>query len=227
MRSIENPRSISPFRKALEWIRSLSMPTLLAAAIAGAGAADRAVADLEHPAANLVKETTLEVRKALTSCGDQERSECHRAVVSEHIAPIFDTEEMARRLLGKQWKTLPDDRRERFLANFQSLLVCAYASVIERFRNQEVIVLGIDSPGDQKSVRVSTTIEALADASPVDVIYSMRDTGRRWLVDDVLISGVSIVLTYRSSFRSEIRSSGIDGLNDRIEKEIMARSCGA
>lgn len=199
------------------------MLVLLAGTIGGA---TRAAADVEHPAAQLVKETTLDVRKALMSCGEQGRSGCHQAVVSEHIAPLFDTEEMARKLLGKQWRIFPDDRKGRFLANFQSLLVCVYASVIERFRNQEVIVRGIASAEDEKRVRVFTTIESLEDTLPVEVMYSMRDTGREWLLDDVLISGVSIVLTYRSSFRSEIRGSGIDGLNQRIEKEIMARSCG-
>ncbi len=191
------------------------------------GGANRVAADIGHPAAQLVKETTLDVRRALTSCDEQGRSDCHRSVVSEYIAPIFDTEGMAGRLLGKQWKTFPDDPKGRFLVNFQSLLVCAYASVIERFRNQEVIVRGIESAADENGVRISTTIESLDESAPVDVMYSMRDTGQEWLVDDVLVSGVSIVLAYRSSFRSEIRKTGIDGLNQRIEKEIMARSCGA
>ncbi len=230
MRSIEKPPSGRRRRRGRKRLDLLSIAALLAGTIglASIGLASASAADdaLEHPAARLVDKTTGDVRKALISCGDEGRSACHRAVVSEHIAPIFDTEQMASRLIGKKWRAFPEDRKERFLANFQSLLVCAYASVIERFRDQTMIVRSVESGGDENRVRVSTTIEALADAAPVDVQYSMRKTKDEWLVEDVLISGVSIVLTYRSSFRSEIRSSGIDGLNKRIEKEIMARSCG-
>ena len=35
---------------------------------------------------------------------------------------------------------------------------------------------------------------------------------RGWMVYDVLVDGVSLVTTYRSSFNDQIQKSGIDGL---------------
>jgi phospholipid transport system substrate-binding protein len=40
----------------------------------------------------------------------------------------------------------------------------------------------------------------------------MEKTNDGWKVFDVLIDGVSLVTNYRSSFSTEIKNSGIDGL---------------
>ena len=39
-----------------------------------------------------------------------------------------------------------------------------------------------------------------------------------WKVYDVTINGVSLVITYRSSFNQEVQRNGLDGLIERIKE---------
>ncbi|MCC6880313.1 MAG: ABC transporter substrate-binding protein, partial [Rhodocyclaceae bacterium] len=41
---------------------------------------------------------------------------------------------------------------------------------------------------------------------------SLEKNGSAWKVYDVVVAGVSLVTNYRSSFATEIRNGGIDGL---------------
>jgi phospholipid transport system substrate-binding protein len=56
------------------------------------------------------------------------------------------------------------------------------------------------------------TLIAQPGAQSIPIDYSMEKTKDGWKVFDVLIDGVSLVTNYRSSFSTEIKNSGIDGL---------------
>jgi phospholipid transport system substrate-binding protein len=49
-------------------------------------------------------------------------------------------------------------------------------------------------------------------APPVPINYRLNYKDSRWLVNDVVIDGVSLITNYRSQFTGVIRRSGIDGL---------------
>ena len=54
-------------------------------------------------------------------------------------------------------------------------------------------------------------------AEPLTIEYDMADGAAGWQVYDVKIAGVSLVLAYRESFASIVRTSGIDGLVKLLE----------
>jgi phospholipid transport system substrate-binding protein len=56
----------------------------------------------------------------------------------------------------------------------------------------------------------------------VPITYQMHKLDAAWKIYDVAIEGVSLVLTYRSSFAQEIKRSGIDGLIQRLAEKNKA-----
>jgi phospholipid transport system substrate-binding protein len=44
----------------------------------------------------------------------------------------------------------------------------------------------------------------------------MHKTGSGWKIYDIVVEGVSLVLTYRSEFDAVVKQEGIDGLIKRI-----------
>ena len=61
-------------------------------------------------------------------------------------------------------------------------------------------------------------------AQPIPIDYAMQKEPDGWKVYDVTVDGVSLVINYRSSFASEVRKSGIDGLiKVLVEKNQSAR----
>ena len=62
---------------------------------------------------------------------------------------------------------------------------------------------------------VSTRVEPTSGpAVPID--YKLHNTSGTWMVYDVAIDNISLVTNYRSSFSSEIRNSGLDGLIEAL-----------
>ena len=48
--------------------------------------------------------------------------------------------------------------------------------------------------------------------TPIPVNYRMALKNGEWKVYDVFVDGISLVVTYRDSFASEIRQTGLDSL---------------
>ncbi len=49
-------------------------------------------------------------------------------------------------------------------------------------------------------------------SEPITIDYSMQRAGPDWKVYDITVVGVSLVLTYRDTFATEVRNGGVDGL---------------
>ena len=64
----------------------------------------------------------------------------------------------------------------------------------------------------ETDVTVRTQIHQAGARQPITLDYSLEKNGSAWKVYDVVVAGVSLVTNYRSSFATEIRNGGIDGL---------------
>lgn len=72
-----------------------------------------------------------------------------------------------------------------------------------------------NSDPNDVSVRMHIT---LPDRPPVQVNYSLYQEGSEnsWKIYDLAVEGISLATTYRSSFSTQIRRIGIDGLIDKL-----------
>ena len=57
-----------------------------------------------------------------------------------------------------------------------------------------------------------------SSGAPVSVNYYMHMTPQGWKAWDVVIDGVSYVMSYRQDFGSQIAQQGIDAVINRLEK---------
>ncbi len=137
-------------------------------------------------------------------------------LVSEIVLPHFDFETMARWVLGRNWRNASPDQRQRFIDEFRTLLVRTYAVSLADYRDQKVVVEPVQAPPEASDVVVRTTVEQPGGGQPITVDYSMHRKDADWKVYDVVVNGVSLVTNYRSSFASEIRNVGMDGLIQKL-----------
>jgi phospholipid transport system substrate-binding protein len=56
--------------------------------------------------------------------------------------------------------------------------------------------------------------------------YSMRKTDKGWKVYDIVVEGVSLVLTYRSEFDAIVKQDGIDALIKRLAQKNAPAAVG-
>lgn len=131
----------------------------------------------------------------------------------ERVAlPHFDLDSVARAIVGRSWRSATPDQRKGFLKAFQTLIIQNYANNLIGYSDNDV---KIASPGGltpgQRSVMVRSLVRRKGKP-PVTIDYRMHLKGGAWKVYDVVIDGISLVITYRNTFSRKIRTQGLDAL---------------
>jgi phospholipid transport system substrate-binding protein len=198
---------------------------LLLPGVAGAQPAS-ATGQLDPEA--LVKKITQEVLDAVKQdkalqAGDRQKA---LQLAEEKILPHVDFDEATRLAVGRAWQQASPEQRQRLVAEFKAMLVRTYASAIDTYRGQTVKVLPVRMKPDDTEVTVRNQYIKPGER-PVVIEYAMHRTGDGWKVFDIVVEGVSLVLTYRSEFDAVVRQEGVDGLIRRLaEKNKPAATTG-
>jgi phospholipid transport system substrate-binding protein len=124
--------------------------------------------------------------------------------VNSVIEPHTDFDRIAQLVLGKHWKTASATDRERFKHEFQTLIVRAYSRAFVEYNDWKIDYLPLDITNETRTVVVKTRV-LQPRLEPVEVDYRMILNNGEWKVYDILIGGVSLVTTYRSSINDEIQ----------------------
>jgi len=139
-------------------------------------------------------------------------------LIDEILLPRFDRKFAAQMVMAKHWRIADEAQRERFIEAFYQALLRRYANGILEFDQERVTVLPYRGDTSKPRAKVKTTV-VLDDGTKVAVDYELvkRDVG--WLLFNVVIEGVSYVRNFRTELDSEIRSSSIDAVIERLEGE--------
>jgi phospholipid transport system substrate-binding protein len=133
------------------------------------------------------------------------------ALVDAKILPHFDFKRATQIAMGPAWRRATPEQQESLTREFKTLLVRTYSGALAGYRDQSIEVLPLRAkPGDTE-VTVRSRVRQ-SGAEPVLIEYDMEKNGAAWKVFDVRVAGISLVVTYRTSFAEEIRNRGIDGL---------------
>lgn len=143
------------------------------------------------------------------------------------IEPHTDFDKIAPLVLGKHWKTATPEEQTRFKREFQTLIIRAYARAFVEYNDWKLQYLPLEMPLGAAKVMVKTKV-LQPRLEAVEVFYRMYDNSGSWKVYDILINGVSLVTTYRSTFNDDIqrkKSLGavIDDLANRNSQALKAQ----
>ena len=139
-------------------------------------------------------------------------------MVEERIVPMFDFPRMTRIALGRNWPLASAEQQTALAAQFQTLLVRTYSRALIQFRDHTIEYRPLRAAAGETEVTVRSVLRG-SGAEPLTIDYDMADGAAGWKVYDVKLAGVSVVLTYRESFASIVRASGIDGLIKTLEEK--------
>jgi phospholipid transport system substrate-binding protein len=165
----------------------------------------------------LVKKITDDVMGAIQSdkqlaAGDRQKA---LKLAEEKILPHVDFEEAARLAVGRSWSQASAEQKKRLTEEFRRMLVRTYSSAVSAYQGQTMKVLPVRmKPGDTE-VTVRNHYNR-PGAKPVQIDYAMRQTDGGWKIYDIVVEGVSLVLTYRSEFDAVVKQEGVDGLIKRL-----------
>jgi len=127
---------------------------------------------------------------------------------------LFDFNEMSRRMLGAHWKEGTPEEQAEFVRLFTDLLERSYLTALGHFPLATISFEGemVSGPYALVSSRI-----AVGRRGAASLEYRLVETDGRWAVYDVVVDGVSLVLSYRSQFNSILRTSRFAELLDRMK----------
>ncbi|MBI5625766.1 MAG: ABC transporter substrate-binding protein [Nitrosomonadales bacterium] len=140
--------------------------------------------------------------------GDQKKI---LALVDAKVLPHFDFERMTQLAVGRPWRTATPEQKQALVREFRNMLVRTYTKVFSVYRDQRVEVKPVKLVADAVEATVLTTITR-PGTQPIPVNYEMRKADSGWKAYDIFIEGVSMVMSYRGTFATQIEQNGIDGL---------------
>ena len=144
------------------------------------------------------------------------------APVEAKVLPHFDFTRMTQLAVGKYWRTASPEQKQSLVTEFRNMLVRTYTKVFTVYRDQTIVVRPPKMAADDIEVTVKTVISKTG-SQPILVDYEMKKADNGWKAYDISIDGVSMVMSYRGTFTSQIQQSGIDGLIKTLsEKNISA-----
>jgi phospholipid transport system substrate-binding protein len=177
----------------------------------------------------LVKKVTSEVMEAIKgdkalAAGDKQKA---LKLAEEKILPHVDFEEATRLAVGRAWSQANPEQKKRLVTEFKNMLVRTYSNAISAYEGQQMKVMPVRmKPGDTEATVHNQFVRPGAP-KPVLVDYQMRKTDKGWKIYDIVVEGVSLVLTYRSEFDAIAKQDGIDGLIKRLAQKNTPAGVGS
>jgi phospholipid transport system substrate-binding protein len=118
----------------------------------------------------------------------------------------FDGPGIARFVLGRYWRSASSEEREEFLKLFEDYVVFVYGTRLSSFNGETFKVRG--SRADEGGVVVATDILSPGGEGPMKVDWRLVTDNGAFKINDVIIEGISMMVTQRSEFASVIQRHG-------------------
>ena len=115
----------------------------------------------------------------------------------------FDTEACARAALGPYWRYATAQQRQEFINRYEDYVVIGYSMPLGHLRGQSFTVLG--SQSDQSGVIVTSRMNRIDGAAPVEVDWQLNPTATGYKVTNVVVSGIDMASLQRSNVVSVIQ----------------------
>lgn len=140
-------------------------------------------------------------------------------LVTRQLVPIIDTEAAARLALGKYWRRLDSTQQQRFIKALTTFQVKAYSKFLldpnATTSTFEIVRSTLNDNG--KTITVYTHFIVGPQTTNVDFRFLLRNGD--WKVYDVVVEGVSVVMSLRSAFAAEFRQFGPEKMIENLEEK--------
>lgn len=144
---------------------------------------------------------------------DQQRIDA----LAEVLASKTDVALLSRLVLGRHWQRLDDQQRVSYEELFRDVVPRSFASRLNQYTRdaggqlEERFTITSSAPAGKQDVLVRSTVRPQS-GEPLAVDWRLREGDGGPVIIDVIISGVSLLVSQRSEFAAVIERSDMEGL---------------
>jgi phospholipid transport system substrate-binding protein len=131
----------------------------------------------------------------------------------------IDLEIIARLILGRHWRSASEAQQVEYLELFRAFALDNLASRLHVYDGQDFEIVGARAVNERDAV-VATRVTG-GGRPPLKVDWRVRERDDGDLVAiDVIVEGVSLIVTQRSEFSAVIERRGMDGLLAELRQRV-------
>jgi phospholipid transport system substrate-binding protein len=139
-----------------------------------------------------------------------------RSQMREIINKRFDFRAMSQRTLATNWKKASKDEQQQFVDLFGQLIQNSYIGKVEAYTSETV-----EYPAEKiKGKRAVVDTLIITSSTEIPVNYKVYLKNNEWRVYDVIIEGVSLISSYRSTYQEIVKKDGFSGLFVKMEEKL-------
>ncbi len=136
--------------------------------------------------------------------------EMREAQFRDILRTDFDLPLISKIVLGRHAKTATPEHLNNYQRDFSEFVLQTYSSRLGGYTGETLTIVS-ERPAGSKDTLVSTNIKRPA-GPPIRADWRVRTSGDRYRIVDIMVEGISMVVTQRSEFSSVIQRNGLDGL---------------
>jgi phospholipid transport system substrate-binding protein len=160
----------------------------------------------------------------ITKLGDKAvgalKSNASQAQKHDAIEEVFrqglDIDTISRFVLGRHWQQATPQQREAYQEAFRETLVQRYTNIWAAQNVTGYTITGVRDVQDGDTI-VQTEVDR-GNQPKVNFGWRVRGKGNDYKVVDVIVDGVSMVVTQRSDFASVLQRQSLDQLIEQLKQ---------
>ncbi len=105
-------------------------------------------------------------------------------------------------------------------------MVSTYADRFERYSGEKLLIKKAEVRGKKDAIVHTTMVKADNATKPLKVAWRVRSKGETFTIIDVIVEGISMIMTQKSEFASFIKQNGgkLDALLKELKKRVQDNS---
>jgi phospholipid transport system substrate-binding protein len=150
-----------------------------------------------------------------------ERADRFRQLMNKNFA----IKGIAKFVLGRYWRKVSEPEKKEYLKLFEDLLVATYADRFAKYSGEKLLVNKSEVRGKGDAL-VHTVMIRVDGSKPLKVAWRVRGKNGVYKIVDIMVEGISMVVTQKSEFSSFIKKNegSMGALLSELRKRIQANS---
>ena len=144
-------------------------------------------------------------------------------IVERILVPEIASNTIARKVMGKYARSATDEQKKRFAAAFRGYMVRFYSNAFAEYTDETVDYLDAPDFENERRVTIRTKLN-LSAGEPIPINYVMQRSRDTWKIIDVVIEGISLVISNRTQFGNSISRDGLDTVIAKLEYKQTEQS---
>ena len=180
------------------------------------------VDDVKKYAQNLIDDAIVKIFK--TGIDANDRIATFKKVVDDN----FDFNIIAKNVLGVYGKGVTEAQLSKFIKQFSELNVYSYVKKFESYTDSKVDVVDVKKGKKEGQYFVESKVRAMNTGDKdYSIDWRIIKDGDKYKIVDVIIEGVSMVLSYRNEYVPILKAASdegknpVDVLTEKIEDKVI------